>query len=403
MSAIRFIDSNPTTAQMDVNLRNDLAAAQTANSLLTARDARVEKRMADENAAIAAEAMTRPRSALAAVAPAEPQMYDEFGTPTKATELAKATPGATIPQPAAAPAPMQRHDPYGNAMAALKGRQGAGALQMQLAQAKVKENQAAHAEAIKAFGSGDFELAQALNQQHGLGLEPVFQNPSNMQTLKMLAGSIAHMKLEPAQSIAYMDAAGRKFREVFDQTRDMKQAMNAAGQAGMTAARGTRGKSEKFLETPDGYYDPATGQYEKDSSGRVVKVPDRRLHFNQGGTSAGGGTPKAVATMQWKAAAYKALGIEPKLADAIAANPGFATTPQAVQKQAQFIVTASKDVMGRPTKTLQQATAEAQNLMRQSQAVAVDAMSGQPAQPAAPAAPQGRVRKYVPGQGFVDQ
>lgn len=406
MGAIHFIDSNPTTAQVDVNLRNDLAAASTANSLLTARDARVEKRLADENAAIAAEAMTRPRSPLAAVAPAEPQMYDEFGTPTKATALAKATPGATIPQaPVAAPAAAGRHDPYANAMEALRGRQGAGAMQFQLAQAKLKESQAAHAEAIKAFGAGDFELAQALNQQHGLGLDSVFSNPSALQTSKMIAGSIAHMKMEPAQSIAYMDAATKRFSEVYGQTKNMREAMNAAGQAGMTAARGTRTKAEKFLETPNGYYDPSTGQYETDSSGKVVKVPDRRLFFNpHGGAGAGGGTPKAVATMEWKAEAYKALGVEPNLAKAIAANPGFATTPQAVQKQAQFIVNASKDVMGRPTKTMQQATAEAQNLMRQSQKVAVDAMSGQAAdQPAPSAAPAGRVRKYIPGQGFVDQ
>ena len=53
-----------------------------------------------------------------------------------------------------------------------------------------------------------------------------------------------------------------------------------------------------------------------------------------------------MATMEWKAEAYKALGVEPNLAKAIAANPGFATTPQAVQKQAQPIVNASKDVMG---------------------------------------------------------
>ena len=418
MGAIHFIDSNPTTAQVDVNLRNDLAAASTANSLLTARDARVEKRLADENAAIAAEAGMKPRSALATVAPAEPQMYDEFVTPTKATELAKATPGATIPQPAAAPGatipqpatapvPVQRRDRYGDMMSALSGRSGGGvgALKLKIAEAKIAEEQKAHANAIKALWDGNFDLAQSLNEQHGLGLESVFQNPSNMQISKNLGYGLKEYKLEPAQTIAYMDAAGKKFREVFDQTRDMKQAMNAAGQAGMTAMRGVRVKGEKFLETPSGYFDAATGEYLTDNKGQVVKVPDRRLFFNpHGGAGAGGGTPKAVATMEWKAGAYKALGIEPNLANAIAANPGFATTPQAVQKQAQFIVNASKDVMGRPTKTMQQATAEAQNLMRQSQAVAVNAMSGKAATPApSPAAPAGRVRKYIPGQGFVDQ
>ena len=409
MGAINWIDSNPTTAVIHANEARDAQQAQIENQLLAARDQRRTAADADRNSALAANAMlAKPqRSALETATPAA-LMYDEMGTPVPATDLAKATPGATIPQAApkqSALSTVTADDPYARVNAALQGRRGAGAMLLQNAQAQQKQNTAAHAEAIKAFGTGDFELAQALNQKHGLGLDAVFNNPSALQTSRMLAGSIQHLKLEPAQSIAYMDAATQKFAEVYGQTRDPKQAMGAAGAAGMAAAKGARPKGDKFVENPSGYFDPAAGDYVKDKSGKTVMPPDRKLYFNpSGGGGGAGGSPKAVATMEWKSKSYQALGISPELSNAIAANPGFATTPQAVQKQAQFIQKASADVMGRPTKTADQAMQEARQLMQGAQSMALETMGGaSPVKPSAPAAPQGRVRKYVPGQGFVDQ
>ena len=400
---INFISSNPTTAAIRTNEARDLQQAQAAESLFAARDARQQRTDADANAGIAAEAlMVKPRqSMLAAAAPQQPPQGDGMLAPvaptagTYSADKPKASPLSSV----------TADDPYGNAITSLKGRRGSGAMQLQLAQAQQKQNATAHAEAIKAFGTGDFELAQALNQKHGLGLDAVFNNPSALQTSRMLAGSIQHLKLEPAQSIAYMDAATQKFAEVYAQTRDPKQAMNAAGMAGMSAAKGARPKGDKFVESPSGYFDPAAGDYVKDKSGKTVMPPDRKLYFNPSGGGGGtGGSPKAVATMEWKSKSYQALGISPELSNAIAANPGFATTPQAVQKQAQFIQKASADVMGRPTKTADQAMQEARQLMQGAQSLAIETMGGtSPVKPSAPAAPQGRVRKYVPGQGFVDQ
>ena len=404
MGAIQFISSNPTTAAIHANEARDLQQAQAAESLLAARDARQQRTDADANAGIAAEAlMVKPRpSMLATAAPQQPPQGDGMLAPvaptagTYSADKPKASPLSSV----------TADDPYGNAITSLKGRRGSGAMQLQLAQAQQKQNAAAHAEAIKAFGTGDFELAQALNQRHGLGLDSVFANPSALQTSRMLAGSIQHLKFEPAQSIAYMDAATQKFAEVYAQTRDPKQAMGAAGAAGMSAARGVRPKGTgNLVETPDGYFNRDTGDYEKGKDGKVLRVPDRRLNFNPSGGGGAGGSPKAVATMEWKANAYKQLGIEPNLANAIAANPGFATTPQSVQKQAQFMVNASKDIMGVPKLSMGDAVREAEKTMRSIQATAVQSMDGKPApvNPSAPDAPQGRVRKYVPGQGFVDQ
>lgn len=403
MGAINWINSNPTTAAIRTNEARDLQQAQAAESLFAARDARQQRTDADANAGIAAEAlMVKPRqSMLATAAPQQPPQGDGMLAPvaptagTYSADKPKASPLASV----------TADDPYGNAITSLKGRRGSGAMQLQLAQAQQKQNAAAHAEAIKAFGTGDFELAQALNQKHGLGLDAVFNNPSALQTSRMLAGSIQHLKFEPAQSIAYMDAATQKFAEVYAQTRDPKQAMGAAGAAGMSAAKGVRPKGTgNLVETPDGYFNRDTGDYEKGKDGKVLRVPDRKLHFNPSGGGGAGGSPKAVATMEWKSKSYQALGISPELSNAIAANPGFATTPQAVQKQAQFIQKASADVMGRPTKTADQAMQEARQLMQGAQSLAIETMGGaSPVKPSAPAAPQGRVRKYVPGQGFVDQ
>lgn len=94
---------------------------------------------------------------------------------------------------------------------------------------------------------------------------------------------------------------------------------------------------------------------DRDAADKAAKAPleRRRLeseiaennaqagYYRSGGgrsASGGGGGPKAVATMEWKSAAYQKIGISPELSDAIAANPSFATTPAAVQKQAQFIM-----------------------------------------------------------------
>lgn len=287
MGAIQFISSNPTTAAIRVNQARDDQQAMLENQLLTQRDQRRAAIEADQNAGIVADAMApQPKvSPIAQVAPAQPQ-GDGMLAPVEPTAQ---TYSAEKPRPVSALATVAP-DPYSRASAALQGRPGAGAMRLKLAEAQQKKADTAHAEAIKAFGTGDFELAQSLNQRYGLGLDSVFANPSALQTSRMLAGSIQHLKMEPGQTVAYMDAATQKFAEVYGQTRDPKQAMNAAGMAGMTAARGVRPKGTgNLVETPDGYFNRDTGDYEKGKDGKVLRVPDRRLNFGgRGGSGAGG-------------------------------------------------------------------------------------------------------------------
>ena len=397
MGAIQFISSNPTTAAIRTNEARDLQQAQAAESLLAARDARQQRTDADANAGIAAEAlMVKPRqSMLATAAPQQPPQGDGMLAPvaptagTYSADKPKASPLSSV----------TADDPYGNAITSLKGRRGSGAMQLQLAQAQQKQNAAAHAEAIKAFGTGDFELAQALNQKHGLGLDSVFANPSALQTSRMLAGSIQHLKFEPAQSIAYMDAATQKFAEVYSQTRDPKQAMGAAGAAGMSAAKLIRPKGTgNLVETPDGYFNRDSGDFEKDKNGKVLRVPDRRLNFNPnaGGSSGGPGGANS------KGAKYDVDGDGNRV---ILYRDGTMVYP--------------KDAAGNPVK-IKAGTNEDQKFVRKlvegaernrfttdanetavqrAKRLAGETQVGG----VAPAAPQGRVRKYVPGQGFVDQ
>lgn len=410
MGAINWIDSNPTTAAIRTNEARDLQQAQAAESLLAAREAR--QRQSDMDAAYGAAAdelatKTKPTpSALSAVAPA--QMYNEMGSPVPATDLAKATPGATIPQVAQQQSVLSTvtADSGSGNVSALKGMRNSGKIRYEMAQAQQKRNVQAEDEAIKAIGKNNWQLAEALDKKYGLNLNLSAQNPTSLQVMGMFANSLEHLKhLEPAQTVAYMDASTKKFKEVYTQTQDRNKALEAGSEAGMTAARGVRPKGTgNLVETPDGYFNRDTGDYEKGKDGKVLRVPDRRLNFNPSGGGGAGGSPKAVATMEWKSKSYQALGISPELSNAIAANPGFATTPQAVQKQAQFIQKASADVMGRPTKTADQAMQEARQLMQGAQSMALETMGGtSPVKPSAPAAPQGRVRRYVPGQGFVDQ
>lgn len=308
---INFIDKNPTTEAINANETRDLREAQVANSLLTARDQRrataAKDRIGRGIASIFADAA--PSSATpssgeiaapigagtAQVVPAQPPQSDGMLAPAvhtaqtySAEQPRPVSALATVaPSPTADAMPKQsalasfsagrQSDPYRRAVQYAAGQEGGGELALQLASKQAEHEQKradlAHAEAIKAFGQGDFELAKTLNQRHGLGLDSVFGNPSALQASRILAKSIEHLKLEPAQTIAYMDAAAQKFAE----TRDMNQ----AGMAGIAAARGVRPKGTgNLVETPDGYYNRDTGDYEHGKDGKPLRVPDRRLFFD---------------------------------------------------------------------------------------------------------------------------
>ena len=409
MGAIQFISSNPTTAAIRTNEARDLQQAQAAESLLAARDARQQR--ADMDAAYGAAAdelaaKTKPTpSALATVAPA--QMYNEMGTPVPATELAKATPGATIPQGAQQQSVLSTvtADSGSGNVSSLRGMRNSGKIRFELEQAQQAQAKEAQKRAdtgllavMKAVDDGNYEEAIALDKHFGTGQASVLNDPNQRMVVRRVIQSIPK-NATAEQALAYQEAGVKAWGETFKATGDRNEADRAAGAAGIKAAMAVQGKADAYFQDDAGNVTAVRG-------GKATPVEGARGRTTRSAAGGGaGGSPKAVATMEWKANAYKQLGIEPNLANAIAANPGFATTPQSVQKQAQFMVNASKDIMGVPKLSMGDAVREAEKTMRSIQATAVQSMDGKPApvNPSAPDAPQGRVRKYVPGQGFVDQ
>lgn len=403
MGAIQFISSNPTTAAIRTNEARDLQQAQAAESLFAARDARQQR--ADMDAAygaaadeLAAKAKPMP-SALATVAPA--QMYNEMGSPVPATDLAKATPGATIPQAAPQQSVLSTvtADSGSGNVSSLRGMRNSGKIRFELEQAQQKRNVDAEAAAIKAIGNHNWQLAEELDKKHGLNLNLSAQNPTSLQVIGMFASSLERLKLEPAQVVAHLDASTKKFKEVYAQTHDRNKALEAGSEAGMTAAHGVRPKGTgNLVETPDGYFNRDTGDFEKDKNGKVLRVPDRRLNFNPnaGGSSNGPGGANS------KGAKYDVDGDGNRV---ILYRDGTMVYP--------------KDAAGNPVK-IKAGTNEDQKFVRklvegaERNRFTTDA-NETPVQRAkrlagetqvggaAPTAPQGRVRKYVPGQGFVDQ
>lgn len=116
-----------------------------------------------------------------------------------------------------------------------------------------------------------------------------------------------------------------------------------------------------------------------------------RIIVNNGGGE--GGSPKAIQTMEWKAKAFEQIGVAPNIARAIAANPGFASSPKAIMDQARFLKKQSADenMMDAkvPVLTMDQAMAQAKQMMADAQRYAMEGMAqgggGMPPQRGTPA------------------
>ena len=284
MGAIQFISSNPTTAAIRTNEARDLQQAQAAESLLAARDARQQRTDMDAAYGAAADEMgAKPKpSILSAVAPQTPPQGDGMLAPVEPTAQTY-----SAAQPRVSPLSTVTADSGSGNVSALKGMRNSGKIRYEMAQAQQKRNVDAEDEAIKAIGKNNWQLAEALDKKYGLNLNLSAQNPTSLQVMGMFANSLEHLKhLEPAQTVAYMDASTKKFKEVYTQTQDRNKALEAGSEAGMTAARGVRPKGTgNLVETPDGYFNRDTGDYERGKDGKVLRVPDRKLHFNVGGGS----------------------------------------------------------------------------------------------------------------------
>lgn len=395
MGAIQFISSNPTTAAIRTNEARDLQQAQAAESLLAARDARQQRADMDAAYGVAADeiAAKQKPSILATVAPQTPPQGDGMLAPVEPTAQTY-----SAAQPRVSPLATVTADSGSGNVSALKGMRNSGRIRYEMAQAQRKQADAGMLEVMKAMDAGDFDKALILDKHYGTGQSSVISDPNQRAVVRRVIQSIPK-NATADQALAYQDAAVRAWGETFKATGDRNEADRAAGAAGIKSAMAVQGKADAYFQDDAGNVTAVRG-------GKATPVEGARGRTTRSAGGAGaGGSPKAVATMEWKANAYKQLGIEPNLANAIAANPGFATTPQSVQKQAQFMVNASKDIMGVPKLSMGDAVREAEKTMRSIQATAVQSMDGKPApvNPSAPDAPQGRVRKYVPGQGFVDQ
>jgi hypothetical protein len=102
-----------------------------------------------------------------------------------------------------------------------------------------------------------------------------------------------------------------------------------------------------------------------------------RIIVNNGGGE--GGSPKAIQTMEWKAKAFEQIGVAPNIARAIAANPGFASSPKAIMDQARFLKKQSADenMMDAkvPVLTMDQAMSQARQMMADAQRYAMEGMA----------------------------
>jgi hypothetical protein len=269
-----------------------------------------------------------------------------------------------------------------------------GATARQLAEGLQKRADVAHAEAIKALGSGDYRTATVLNQQHGLGLDSVLANPSASKVASRLASSMP-AKLDAQQVVAFQSEAARAFQQKYQQTGDYDQAYDAAGNAGMTAAIKVAPKGDKILVTNKGEYVHAqSGEMIVNPTTGKPYIATKRLTeptYGRGAGGAGGGEPAAVQIDKARIDGLVEAGIPRNQAILMVHGKNQRTPAERLNAErlnaAQKIV---KDSFGQVT-----LDAALQSIDR-----AAAGHGGQPAAPTEPAA--GRVRQYVPGQGFVD-
>ena len=257
---VQFITSNPTTAQINLNQDRAIREEEAANRLLEARAIREQRQTDDEYGRGLAGIMAEQRpSIVEQVAPAENEFSREYGVQTE-------RPTTRVVQ-----SPESYDEKLRRGITLASGMKGGGKHALGLATELQKRTDTAHAEAIKAFGAGDFELANTLNKQHGLGLDSVFSNPSAMKVTSALAASQKGFNLPAEQAIAYQEAGAQKFQEVFKATGDMSQAMNAAVTAGWTATKGAKkAKASDYLKTDQGYFNVETQEPLRDKAGKVV-------------------------------------------------------------------------------------------------------------------------------------
>ena len=201
-----------------------------------------------------------------------------------------------------------------------------------------------------------------------------------------------------------------------------------AGQVALEASnleapiKGTIQTGGEYTTNPDGSktYKPGpmylnrgrTVEQATDNEGNALTSPagDGRA----AGDGAGGGRTGAetVESLTRKFAALVKAGIDPNLSDAFAANPALMVTPSSIATQARFIMKSNVDMMGQPTKSMDQAMKEASDTLNsqyrvmQSAAASVAAQSsatvgggGSPTDQASPAMPQnapaGRVNQAL--------
>lgn len=224
---VQFISRNPVTATMQANEARSLQADQINE----------QRRAAQERRAMAAE-QNALNSGIAKIFSEEPAppvpVPDELGGGPPA------------------PSPIRSFgDKTREAVKLAAASPVGGETALRLAQDNQKRRDTAQLDAMKAIHDGDYARAGALSQEHGLGLESTLNNPNALHVATNLIKSIP-AKLEPAQALAFQDAAAAEFGKVFGETRNHAQAYQAAGRAGLLAANKAPQKIKHFATDDTG-------------------------------------------------------------------------------------------------------------------------------------------------------
>lgn len=117
-------------------------------------------------------------------------------------------------------------------------------------------------------------------------------------------------------------------------------------------------------------------------------VLDSKAGARPGKDGAGGGDTASVRTMKYKEKVLIDAGVDPTIARQMSLGGNLSITPAMVMQQARAVVNASKDIMGKPTITMEAAQAQASKSLQDAQRT-VQRTVTPPETPGAPAAPAG--------------
>lgn len=260
---------------------------------------------------------------------------------------------------------------------------GGGKAAYDMAMADEKSATAARASLYKmlhdAKTPADVEIAVQMANEAGAGIPPNLVKSKQFSTALVQAGTVAHQ-------LGNKDQA---FKAVLGALMKGEDPAAVIGQ--LSGDSGFRPHGQPVVDKNGNYvFLGSDGKmHQAEIDGKAVGAGAR----SRAGGGGEGGSPKAIQTMEWKAKAFEQIGVAPNIARAIAANPGFASSPKAIMDQARFLKKQSDEtrIMNPrlPVLTMDQAMAQAKQMMADAQRYAMEGMAqggdGMPPQRGTPA------------------